>query len=96
MGQYCDGFQDDYKTTEKIINGYAKKAIGCASCEAKCVINWLIPGATDAVQFAANKAANKVADEGVRMATKALLKRINVVVTVYDTAVTAKCVLSCE
>jgi len=49
--------------------GYTLKA----ACEAM---------GADAVQFAANKAANKVADEGVRMAAKALLKRVNVVVTV--------------
>jgi len=75
----------------------AGSAIGkCVSCEAECVLNFILPGATDVATAALNKAANKLAEETAKAAAKAIVKRINIAVTIYDAAIATRCVVRCK
>ena len=76
--------------------GYGSAAGSCISCEAECVIEWAIPGATDVLAAVANRAADRIAREGVKAGVKAVARRVNLVVTVYDSAVAVRCLLNCQ
>lgn len=71
-------------------------AFECISCEAKCTLEFFVPGLEDLLEHGLKRGAKKAASDAAKAGLKFAAKRINIVFTVMDAGVAATCIIECK